>query len=133
MSLTSSQLTALRSLLDRIIPADDFPGALAAGTDTYVLRHVLGDGSAGANVLLLGFSQLDAETVARHGAHQTFATLLPPQQDSLLADLAAARPMTSWPPRWLPPRGSTASLSSPTKVFTPIPPTAATATLLRGG
>ena len=98
MSLSPSQLTALRSLLDRIIPADDFPGALAAGTDTYVLRHLLGDGSAGAHVLLLGFSQLDAESVARHGAHQTFSTLLPTQQDALLADLAAARPMTFWPP-----------------------------------
>jgi hypothetical protein len=98
MSLTPPQLTALRSLLDRIIPADDFPGALAAGTDTYVLRHLLGDCTEEAPVFLLGLTQLDAETVARHGPHQTFATLLPTQQDALLADLAAARPMTPWPP-----------------------------------
>ncbi len=99
MSLTPPQLTALRSLLDRIIPADDFPGALTAGTDTYVLRHLLGDCTEEAHALLLGLTQLDAETVACHGAHQTFATLLPTQQDALLADLAAARPMTPWPPQ----------------------------------
>ena len=102
MSLTPSQLTALRSLLDRIIPADDFPGALAAGTDTYVLRHLLGDCTEEAHVLLLGLTQLDAETVARHGPHQTFATLLPTQQDALLADLAETPALSSDAVRALP-------------------------------
>lgn len=31
-SFTPPQLVALRAVLDRLIPADDFPGALAAGT-----------------------------------------------------------------------------------------------------
>jgi gluconate 2-dehydrogenase gamma chain len=97
MSLTPSQLTALRALLDRVIPADDFPGALAAGTDNYVLRQLATDCAEEASFLLLGLTQLDAEALARHGPDQTFATLLSPQQDALLADLAAARPATAWP------------------------------------
>ena len=51
------------------------------------------------HLVILYTGQLDAETVARHGPYQTFATLLPTQQDALLADLAAARPMTPWPPQ----------------------------------
>ncbi len=98
MSLTPPQLAALSALLDRLIPADDFPGALAAGTDTYVLGLLAGDCGMDANVLPLGLNQLDAESVARHGPNQLFATLLPSQQDALLTELAAARPLTPWPP-----------------------------------
>ena len=97
MPPTPSQLAALRALLDRLIPSDDFPGALEAGTDRYVLRQLTGDCAAEAPALLLGLTQLHAEAAARHGAEHTFPTLAPSAQDSLLAALEKNRPATAWP------------------------------------
>jgi len=95
MPLTPPQLAALRALLDRLIPADDFPGALAAGTDAFVIALLAGDCAAEAPALALGLIQLDAEAAARHG--QPFASLAPVAQDALLAALEQNRPATAWP------------------------------------
>lgn len=95
MPLTSPQLAALRALLDRLIPADDFPGALAAGTDDFVVALLAGDCAAEAPALALGLTQLDADAVALHG--QPFATLPPAAQDALLTALEQNHPATLWP------------------------------------
>jgi len=97
MSLTSPQLVALRALLDRLIPADDFPGALAAGTDQFIVALLAGDAADEAIGIALGLEQLDAEAVARHGAEGTFASLTAAQQDALLLALEAGEPVTPWP------------------------------------
>jgi hypothetical protein len=95
MPLTPPQLTVLRALLDRLIPADDFPGALAAGTDNFIVALLSGDCAAEAPALALGLTQLDAEAASRHD--QPFASLPPAAQDALLAALEQNHPATLWP------------------------------------
>lgn len=97
MALTSSQLVTLRALIDRLIPADDFPGALAAGTDAYISNY-LGHAPPGTvQTLLEGLTCLDAEAVARHGPGVTFSALSADNQDTLLAALELNRSATPWP------------------------------------
>lgn len=95
MPLTPSQLTALRALLDRLIPADDFPGALAAGTDNFIVALLAGDRAPEAPALAQGLTQLDAEAAARHS--QTFAALPSTAQDALLTALELDHAATVWP------------------------------------
>jgi hypothetical protein len=56
-ALTAGETTALRALLDRLIPADEFAGALAAGVDRYVLGQWRGDCAAEAPALLAGLAR----------------------------------------------------------------------------
>jgi hypothetical protein len=95
--LTPVQAAALRALLDRLIPADDFSGALEAGVDDYIVGQWRGDCAREAPVLLSGLAALDAEAAARHGPGLTFATLGPERQDGLLADLEAGHLSSDWP------------------------------------
>ena len=88
MPLTPPQLAALRALLDRLIPADDFPGALAAGTENYVLRQLADDCAPEAAALIRGLEQLDTAASTRHGG-APFLALSPYQQDALLTALDA--------------------------------------------
>jgi len=97
MSLASPQLVTLRALLERLIPADDFPGALAAGTDHFIVALLAGDAADEATGIALGLEQLDAEAVARHGTERTFASLAIGQQDALLLALERGEPATPWP------------------------------------
>ncbi len=97
MSLTPAQLEALRALLDRLIPADEVPGALAAGTDGFVVALLAGDCAAEAPTIAAGLSQLDAEAAARHGAGSIFSALSPILQDALLTALEQNQPATPWP------------------------------------
>ena len=95
--LSPAQLATLRAVLDRVTPADDFPGALLAGTDNYIVGQLGGDCAAEADYVRHGLAQLDLEAAARHGARCTFTELTAMQQDTLLAALEAARPATVWP------------------------------------
>ena len=98
MPLSPLQLVTLRALVDRLIPADEFPGAVAAGTDAYVLRFLepTPDSTTTA-ALSQGLLLLDAEAAARHGHTATFSALPPPDQDALLAALEENRPAVPWP------------------------------------
>lgn len=96
MTLTPPQIATLRALVDRLIPADDTPGALDACTDAFILTLLEGDGAAEAPLLALGLTQLDQETAAAHPGH-SFATLPPSAQDALLAALERNQPATAWP------------------------------------
>jgi hypothetical protein len=86
----------LRALLARLIPVDEFPGAVEAGTENYVYRHLAGDGVAEAPALSRGLALLDAEAHARFDG-QRFSVLAPADQDSLLRELEHARPRAAWP------------------------------------
>ena len=88
--LTPPQIAALRAALDRLIPADDAPGALATGTDLYLLRQLTGDCASDLPLIAAGLIQLDA-TATRLADGRTFAALTHGQQNSLLASLEAAR------------------------------------------
>ena len=95
MPLSLPQTSTLRALVDRLIPADDHPGALAAGTDNFIVALLAGDCAAQAPAIALGLNQLEAEAAARHG--QPFASLAPAAQDALLTALEQNRPATPWP------------------------------------
>ncbi len=84
MPLTPPLLVALRAVLDRLIPTDEFPGALAAGTDDYVVRALLGDSARELPLIIAGLARLDALALAHHSPASTFAALRPVQQDELL-------------------------------------------------
>lgn len=96
MPLTSPQIVILRALVDRLIPADDTPGALDAGTDAFIIALLDGDAAAEAPLLTLGLTQLDHEAAAAHPS-QSFATLSHVAQDVLLAALERNQPATAWP------------------------------------
>ena len=86
----------LRALLDRLIPADEFPGCVAAGGENYVGRQLNGTCSAEAAGLTHGLALLDAEA-KRRVAGKTFASLTSDQQDSLLRELECGRACENWP------------------------------------
>jgi hypothetical protein len=88
-------LGTLRTLLARLIPADDFPGAIEAGTTEYILRQLAGDCAHEAPFLDAGLRQLEAEVAARE-AGLTFATLEASRQDALLREIEQGRSLTSW-------------------------------------
>lgn len=96
MPLTPPQIATLRALVDRLIPADDTPGALDAGTDSFIVALLDGDCAAEAPLLALGLTQLDHEAAAARPG-QSFATLSPSAQDALLAALERNQPATAWP------------------------------------
>ena len=69
---------ALRAVIDRIIPADDDPGALELGTDGYVLHRM---------ALEPAFAAAVADGLAilrRLAGNEPFETLPPDRRDALL-------------------------------------------------
>jgi len=82
--------------LDRLIPADDFPGCIAAGGENYVGRQLSGACAAEATGLTHGLALLDAEA-KRRVSGKPFASLSPDQQDSLLRELECGRACENWP------------------------------------
>lgn len=95
MPLTPPQLEALRALLDRLIPVDEFPGALAAGTDQFILQLLTHACAVEAPAIAQSLTHLDAEASARHD--QPFAALPTAAQDALIYDLEHNRTATPWP------------------------------------
>ena len=93
--LTEQQLATLHALVDRIIPADDFPGGWQAGVGDYLagqferdLRRQLGGYRA-------GLEALDAE--AQAAVDSRFADLDAEQQDALLRRIEVGEVVTAWP------------------------------------
>lgn len=72
----------MRAVLDRLIPADDYPSATQAGIFEYLVRHAKGDLAPGWPAVLAGLDEIEAE--ARAGFGEPFALLTPAQQDGLL-------------------------------------------------
>lgn len=92
--LTPSHLITLRSLLNRIIPADDYPDAWEAGVGDYLLRQFNGDLKESLPLYIAGLDALDAE--AEHEAGAKFAALPPEPQDALLVRLESGKVETPW-------------------------------------
>ena len=85
-----------RAALDRLIPADDFPGAWDAGAGDAVARALAGAASDRAPLIEAGLQALDAEALDRFGT--SFPALDTAQQDAVLAaaetgTVRAARPV----------------------------------------
>jgi len=94
MRWTPPEQATLRAAVDRILPADDFPGAWEAGALEYLERQLDGDLLEMREVVHGGLLGLDAEAVARLGVG--FAALPPEDQDALLRDVERGVVRTAW-------------------------------------
>ena len=94
--MTIVDWTTVGALLDRLIPADEFPSASQAGLVDDVAADAVGEqAETWAAVLGPGFVALDRE-VAQRGLGP-FADLEPAEQDAVIADLDGGRPVADWP------------------------------------
>jgi hypothetical protein len=93
------QLNTLRAALDRIIPADDYPGAWDAGCGDYIARQLDGQLAHLLPTYRAGLEGLDAEASSRF--ERGFSQLRHDQQDSVLAQVEAGEVMAQWqtPPK----------------------------------
>jgi hypothetical protein len=89
------QAATLRALVDRLIPADDFPGGWEAGVGDYLARQLSGDLQPLLDQYRAGLDALDAEALATAGGR--FAALDARAQDMLLGQVEAGAVVTSWP------------------------------------
>ena len=93
--LTEAQRATLRALVDRLIPADDFPGGWDAGVGDYLDRQFAGDLSDLLDVYRAGLDALEVEARATSGV--SFAALAPDAQDGLLHRVDVGDVATDWP------------------------------------
>lgn len=80
--------------MNRLIPADEFPGAWEAGVGEYIARQLAGDSQHLLPTYRLGLDAMDAEAVVAYGQH--FAELYPARQDVLIANLERGITGTLW-------------------------------------
>ena len=94
MRLTEGQQQTLRAAVDRIIPADDYPGAWEAGVGDYLARQFDGDLLPVLDIYLSGLTALEAEAEARF--QRGFRFLTPDQQDLLLQRVDVDDVLATW-------------------------------------
>jgi len=94
MRLTENQQHTLRAAIERIIPADDYPGASDSGVGDYLARQFEGDLSPMLGDYGAGLTALEAESTARF--HQNFVSLTEEDQDTLLSHIEAGEVLTEW-------------------------------------
>ena len=95
MCFSPSERTVLRAVVDRILPADEYPGAWDAGAEEYLARQLDGDLAAARDMVTAGLRALDAEAQAREG--RDFAALPPHTQDMVLRDVECGIVRSVWP------------------------------------
>src|SRR5262245_13657518 len=93
--LTTIHWNILRSLMNRIIPQDDFPDAWEAGVGDYLARQFERDLHPQVETYRLGLEALEAESQAFSG--KSFIELDPFTQDVILARLETGQVIASWP------------------------------------
>jgi Gluconate 2-dehydrogenase subunit 3 len=94
MMLTTRQNEILRALVNRIIPADDYPGGWEGGVGDYLARQFERDLAALLAMYALGLDSVDAEAQAVYCA--AFDELTDKAQDALLAKVEAGNVTTVW-------------------------------------
>ncbi len=93
-NLDDEQWMVLRAVLDRMVPADDFPAACANGVDRYLTQQFAGDLAPLLPFYRAGLAALAAESLA---AHETpFAALDAAAQDAVLHAIERGAVRTSW-------------------------------------
>jgi hypothetical protein len=92
--LTSNHWNILRSLMNRIIPQDDFPDAWEAGVGNYLARQFERDLRSQVETYHLGLEALEAESQAFAG--KGFTELDTSAQDMILSRLEAGQVTLSW-------------------------------------
>ena len=85
----------LRSVVDCVIPSDDFPGAYDAGVCDFIERLLQTDLADDAEFFRAGIDAIEAEALARFG--KPFTDVGPSEQTSMLADIESGAVKTPWP------------------------------------
>lgn len=93
-TLTESQQVTLRALVDRIIPADDFPGGWEGGVGDYLDRQFSGDLRPLVEMYRAGLDALDEEAHAMTGGE--FADLDSEAQDEVLRRVESGEVVANW-------------------------------------
>jgi hypothetical protein len=88
------QHETLRAALDRLIPADDFPGAWDAGCGDYIAGQLNGQLIHLLPLYRAGLDGLDAE--AHRLFQENFPRLAPDQQDAVLLRVETGETETEW-------------------------------------
>ncbi|HEU0291230.1 MAG TPA: gluconate 2-dehydrogenase subunit 3 family protein [Anaerolineales bacterium] len=93
--LTPTHWNILRSLMNRIIPRDDFPDAWEAGVGDYLRRQFERDLHSHVETYKLGLEALEAESKAVAG--KGFTDLDTSTQDMILNRIESRQATLSWP------------------------------------
>src|SRR5215510_4726457 len=93
--LTSNHWNTLRSMMNRIIPQDDFANAWDAGVGNYLSRQFERDLKYQVENYRLGLETLEAESQAFAG--KGFTELDTSMQDVILSQLEVGQVALSWP------------------------------------
>jgi hypothetical protein len=93
--LSQQQARCLQAVVDRIVPADDYPSGWEAGVGDYLLRQLGGDLAPRLSAYRRGLDALDEE--ARLAAGRLFADLDPARQDEILVWIEAGEIAAAWP------------------------------------
>jgi hypothetical protein len=92
---SQQQSRCLQAVVDRIIPADDYPSGWEAGVGEYLLRELSTDLAPRLAAYRGGLDALDDE--AQRIAGCPFADLDPARQDELLIWIEAGETAAVWP------------------------------------
>ena len=93
--LNETQLQTLQAVCNRLIPADDFPGAWDAGAGDYILRLLQTDAALLLPVYQNGLDSFDAEALAQF--NRRFVLLDADSQDALLQAVERGEVAANWP------------------------------------
>lgn len=96
--MTASSISVnrtLQALVDRIIPADDYPSGWQAGVGDFIAHILATDLKSSAALVEAGLVLLQQESRTRH-AGADFADLVPANQDGLIEDLLAGKTNVQW-------------------------------------
>ena len=85
----------LRSVVDCLIPPDDFPGAYEAGVCDYLERLLQTDLANQAEFFRAGIEAIEAESFVRFD--RPFANISPAEQRAMLAAIESGAVKASWP------------------------------------
>ena len=97
--LYPSVSTTLIAVIDRIIPADDYPSASQAGVENYIQRMLATDLKSWAMIFYSCITSISQEAIARFG--NSFEQLSVVQQDHILEMLDAGdRPFAERTVAW---------------------------------
>ncbi len=94
MSDINLNAETLASLLDRIIPADDYPGAAESGAARFIAGLLTSHEAHLAPLYEAGLQGLDLEADHRYGCG--FADIDHTEQDAILRDIEAGKLLTRW-------------------------------------
>ena len=92
--LNGRQVDVLRAVVNRIIPADEFPGGWEGGVGDYLFRQFERDLKEQLSIYIAGLDALDGEARTVYG--NGFDALHADQQDELLGQIEVGDVQTDW-------------------------------------